>query len=228
MNLSKLTFAQAFKLASPENIVRLDTAYHSALRRAWEKLHTKETFSVGSAAHRLPEVKARYAKIQKLIHSSETLYVLLADLAKREKPLRVPGAQFPYFTVFTSAYASQGFGKDKYAFAKASLLRAHCEAEGIPAFVQKRGEDYCVLAETDAAGAALIGRRPGLPWKDIVRLCWGWGCQPRVFFWWLPPDFELENGLNFFGGYLNPRNQPENSPSVIRECEGKNYLISKQ
>lgn len=235
MNLKKLTFAQAHKLVSPENIVRLHTAYAKQLHRLWIALGTKELFMVSSAAYRFTEIKHRWMAIWALIDKDGPVCRKLVDLARNAKP-EVTDKFLVYDTVEVSNYHSQGYGKMKYAECKARLLAAHLQDCCVPSEVQLVEENnhkyFLVLARTNEAGKTILRYKPGLPLREIVRLCWKHGCQPRVFYWWLPYEFEQDNGLDYFGGFktpaLNPSAAMVNVPDARDYLQRHNYLISEK
>lgn len=236
MNLNKLTFEQAHRLASSANIVRLTSAYHGALARAWQASGTKEMFLASSAAHKFPHIKARYAPCLHLaVDPDKHLARLIMRLARSTPVRHIKNCWTEFDRSSVHAYSSQGYGAEKYAECYAGISAEFLKAQGIPAKVERvegpLGGAYAVYAETDKAGVDILLNRPGLPLREVVKHCWKQGCQPRVFFWWLPHDFETSAGLDYFGGEkatINPGScRPVNTPDMTEHAKANNFYINR-
>lgn len=96
----------------------------------------------------------------------------------------------------------QGYGNEKYAETHAKLILDGLSVDRILGRVSREGFDFVVYAYTTEAGREILKRRQGLTLREWVRLCWKYGCQPRVFNPFLPNDFEQRNSLDHFGNNL--------------------------
>jgi hypothetical protein len=59
--------------------------------------------------------------------------------------------------------------------------------------------DYGVFCNTSQAGWEVALRKGGdlVPLREWVLRCWRRGANPRVYYPWLPHDFEAKNGLHY-------------------------------
>lgn len=117
-----------------------------------------------------------------------------------------PGAD--WYTVKTShsyTYNSQGYGAAKYARGACEVRAAELESLGITARVVETEPRNAWATEVQTASAtdAAAAERRSPSTVDFVRLCWGKGVNPRVYWPFLPHGFEERHGLDFFGGYVN-------------------------
>lgn len=112
-------------------------------------------------------------------------------------------------------WGSVGFGAIHYAEAAALSVVDQiqsCDIEAETRTTNPRSYDHGishadieVWAKTTLIGWEIIRRRPALPLVERVRLCWKRGANPRVDMWWLPVGYEEQNGLDYFGHYVKPR-----------------------
>lgn len=113
------------------------------------------------------------------------------------------------------SYHTQGFGANKYAEAAAQQKADKAVLHGLKAEVRAIKEehvpdhfmrssvtyvDYGVFADTTLLGWEMLQRRPEVPLREWVRLCWKRGVNPRVYYPFLPHGYEEKAGLDFFGG----------------------------
>jgi hypothetical protein len=121
-------------------------------------------------------------------------------------------------TIYSSTYASQGFGAVNYAKGAAERLADAFRAQNIPVEVREakratnpggrgwRGEqlpstescEFQVWAQCDHDKAQWALNQK-TDFVEVVRLCWKRGVNPRVYYPFLPVGFEEKNGLDFFG-----------------------------
>ena len=110
-------------------------------------------------------------------------------------------------------YSTQGFGSMKYAQGDAESQADAARAIGIPAEVHLLESryvpgfgcgttegTYIVLADCDPIGWQIAQRRTPLPLREVVRLAWKRGINPRVRMPFLQHGYEESVGLDFFGG----------------------------
>lgn len=121
------------------------------------------------------------------------------DAALEAGMVPLPGDHKVRFAwVYRGAYRSQGYGAEKY-FQHALLEHVrHADFYGLQAEID--GENvYAWVADPDL-DLALLKRAPGPPLKEIVRMCWASGVNPRVYYPFLPHGYEDQAGLDYFGG----------------------------
>lgn len=118
-----------------------------------------------------------------------------------------------------STYSSQGYGAAKYAQSAAEEIADKARLYGLEVEIRKveafRWEErhwrgwsqgtrisyrYEVHARTTPTGAEILAYKQGPTLRERVRACWARKVNPRVTMWWLDPDFEEREGLDFFGG----------------------------
>lgn len=225
MKLSHLNFSRLYATTCPANLIRITGARDSALRRRWNEAGLKELFLVGSARHLFPGVADPFDKLLAEL-TGEPVRMLLRIAAKKGNPWIIPGAGLIFSRVELATYRSQGWAADKYMKVKATLLQLHCEDAGVPVRLVNRLDHILVTVDTDDMGLAMLHYKPGLPLDEIVRLCWAAGLQPRVFYWWLPYDFERRRNLDYFGKRLNPATSPANTPDCIEHARTHGYYLS--
>ncbi len=132
-----------------------------------------------------------------------------AGTVPRSPRLRPP----EHAAVPSSSYHTQGFGSMKYARAAAESQADAARAIGIPAevhLIESRyvpgfgcgttEGTYIVLADCDPLGWQVARWRTPLPLREVVRLAWKRGINPRVGMPFLPHGYEESVGLDFFGG----------------------------
>lgn len=219
MNLTKLTFKQAIRLRSIDNLIRVRKAYETVLARAWKETGTKEMFLVSSAAYLFPAIARRYERVLAIIRGPE-LESLLFQLAKDEPVKRVPGVWTEYANSSTYQHMNQ---TDREGYARVGAEIAALPIKDVPYRIRReeRGGSevrFIVEVETDDLGVECLYFRPGVPWTEIVAHCWKRAKQPRVFFWWLPADYEEKHGISYTGT-INPVHAPLNTPDSAEEIK---------
>jgi len=141
--------------------------------------------------------------------AEEALWVAAAGLPlPASEALRPPlYAEFP-----AHHYWTMGYSACTYAKAAANRLADKARAHGRPAEVHEierhrvhgRGwsqehATYGVFIDTDRLGWEILQRKPVASMRELVRMAWKQGVNPRVMWPFLPHGFEEENGLDFFG-----------------------------
>lgn len=116
-------------------------------------------------------------------------------------------------SVYSGAYLSQGFGADAYAKGSAEMALMEARAHGFTGDVSKddRSGDWVVYLRATPLALAILNRKPSMPMREWVRLCWKSGLNPRVFNPFLPAGYEERVGLDYFG---NETRKQEDAPSA--------------
>lgn len=159
------------------------------------------------------------------------------DLATIAARLEVPkgSSWIPIGSSSESEYRSQGYGAEKYAKAAAESIADKARACGLEVRILQveahryterhwrtganMGERISYRFEVEALattlGAQILEYKPQIPLREAVRLAWARGTNPRVAMPFLPYEFESENGLDHFGGYVarGDAHLGENTPS---------------
>lgn len=223
------TFGQALKAFSSLNLMRVTRAYHTALKEKWDSRGTQEFFTVASAAFMFPSIKRRYQPVLDFL-TGDALRQRVTLLANETPVPYIPGASMILSVHFSRDHYTQT-DPHKYASTWAELHRYAAEKAGAIAWIVSEPDGssghmkYTVKVATNALGLSVLRHRSGLPLRELVRLCWKCGAQPRVFFWWLPFGFEEQNGLDYFGGEkVNPTWKPIRTPDVRQQTMMKRRL----
>ncbi len=219
MNLKRLTtFKQAYRLYRADNIIRVTAAYEGALERAWKSTGTKELFLVSSAKHLFPDIARRYEPVLAMMRGGE-LYARMVQLAVNTKVECIPGKWSYYASTSTWQFSTQTDPK-RYAIVASQILAL--PVKDVPHRIVQSvvGEElrFTVEVETDEDGVNCLFYKPGVPWREIVAHCRKNQAQPRVFFWWLPPDYEEKHGISYTG-VINPVHAPLNTPDSAIEIK---------
>jgi hypothetical protein len=120
-----------------------------------------------------------------------------------------------YDTVWESTYSSQGFGSYNYARKRAEMVLAEVEYSGIPAKIEEKTKYYDrtgapffskgshtvfkIYVQADKLNREILRYKPSLSIKDVVRMCWKKGVNPRVYYPFLPHGYEEKVGIDYFG-----------------------------
>jgi hypothetical protein len=180
--------------------------------------------ALASVAQRFPVIKGRYQKLgETACARAEELTEAVRVAADTEDKLGGavrgfnlvdnPRVWSVVATASSSTYSSQGFEAAKYAERSVLAVADKLNRYGIASHLQKveksdTGRWNCPQAEfvlwaaLDPAGLRVFSLLPGLPLKETVRRCWLRGVNPRVYNPFLPHEFEAQNGLDYFGGYV--------------------------
>ena len=117
--------------------------------------------------------------------------------------------------VYASAYASQGYGCEKYTRQSAENAAKVARNQGFKAEVRPVGQyfrdqygityqDYGVFCDCSAMGWDLLRRKPAMSLREWIKDCWRRGTNPRVYDPFLPYGIEARLGLDEFGNDLTP------------------------
>ena len=152
------------------------------------------------------QIAAERAREGELTTAADALPV---GAVPRSPRLRPP----EHASVSSWSYRSQGLGSMKYAQAAAESLADNARAAGIPVEVHLLESryvpgfgcgttegTYIVLADCDPIGWQIAQRRTPPPLREVVRMAWKRGINPRGNMPFLPHGYEESVGLNFFGG----------------------------
>lgn len=192
MKLHHLSFAQLHRLQSPDNLIRVTSAYHKALRVCWKDMgygYTRGMFFVLEAEKICPSVSARYKPVLTALRSPE----LKTALRKAADAEMVPAS--PAFKLLTD-WNNSRLTRNR-ALVWAHLIVFFCSQHGVPAKV-----DQCELGiwvGAESIGVSQLHYRTGLPWKYIKDYCAAFAVDPWDIFWWVPRDYT---------GTINPLNRP--------------------
>lgn len=208
MKISHLSFSQISTLANSKP--RLLKWREQALRRAWAGFGTREMFTVASAGWYFPEIRDAFKRVLAFLESPEL--TAAATEAAKTGPVLPPrnGDDWQLLgSYLVGDYRSQGYGAAKYAECRAQL-RKHSLLLDFPNLsVRVRESDgnggssrYLVEVLCHPKAVSALRFAGDLPQREFVRLCWKFGCQPRVFLPFLPLGYEAEMGLDFFGNDL--------------------------
>lgn len=135
----------------------------------------------------------------------------LADQAE----VRSGDKQLILYTAWSSTYSSQGFGATSYARGAAEqhadVVRFYniavdvvevnaCSVESWPNSSMRWADFNVVVHVESELDVEILQRKPGLPLREQVRLCWKRGVNPRVYNPYLPAGYEEKVGLDYHGG----------------------------
>lgn len=169
-----------------------------ALRRAWATLNTREMFTVSSARHLFPKIAAKFSALVERARAKD------AAPDRNSKPVKASGDFDCVFAwVPFRNFASQGYGAEKYARCRAYLFGLTVPDQLPWKLVDHPSEDRvevrvcCDPKDRNEVIGRGLSRSVSI--RDAVKACWKLGCQPRVFWPFLDPDFEKKNGLDFYG-----------------------------
>jgi hypothetical protein len=197
--------------------------YEAALRNRWAADGRHELFAISSASHQYPDLRqAQATRLSEAKAQADQAQKDLTALAERIPIYSRPGIWTEAYRVPAANYRSQGFGADKCSWCAADFYLEEFRRQDYPNRVRQEGEGSAAVwiaeVELEPAGLEIVRCRPGqLPLREWVRLCWKHGCQPRVFYPWLPADFEAENGLDYFGGETSQlQQQPAKAAGLVQ------------
>lgn len=193
-------------MLGPSGYPKLFYKEEAVLRLRWKRLGSKEYYTVASARRLFPEVAARFRRLAEKLSSPEAV-AHLAKLAYAEVQRRRAGEpEHLVRTVSVSDFGSQGYGAEGYAECLAAASVEALRRNGISARAIR--DSVGVFAIQAAVPKELLRdletseSLERLPVRDFVKFCWKRGCQPRVFFPFLPVGYEEKAGLDYFGNEL--------------------------
>jgi len=142
---------------------------------------------------------------------------LLDGLAK-ELPVQVSKNWKKYDSVWESTYSSQGFGSYKYAKERAEKIADDIKVNGVPVKIEietKKFEGsgsifssrnshstFNIYVKADKVNREILKRKPGVTFREWIRLCWKRGVNPRVYNPFLPHGLEEKLEIDYFGNDL--------------------------
>ena len=210
MKLNHLTFGQLYRLQHERNLCRVLAAYHAALEKRWSAFwpDRKSHFSVGGAELLLPNMAARYHKVLDFLRGPE-LKAAVCAAADRDPVHWLPAGRSELKRILVAEYS-----RSRNAVALARLVQRLAAKAGIPADAEEDAEgNLFIYASTDDLGVAQLHYRRGLPWQEIVDLCYNMQVSPYEVFRWMPRN-------HFFGRPINPLFRPWQSaegPAQVEE-----------
>jgi hypothetical protein len=201
----------------------LNKAFTDAVEEVWRALprHAKRRYRWDKAAKELGE--RRIAEIREpFVEAANKLYTAievkreattkrLMRLAERLKAR--PGDVWMRFSHhWGGSYSSQTQPKH-YARVRALLDVEAVKAVAPDVPVELREDDAGPEAQhkysaevfvrvVDEVDLTVLRYGPGLTVREMVRLAWRLGSNPRVFWSWLSPTYEASEGLDYFGNDL--------------------------
>lgn len=113
-----------------------------------------------------------------------------------------------YAHYYADEYRTQGGGAEHYAKVRAELTAANVRADGIKAEVRRYTSAadtlpfFAVYVYCAEADLKILRCKSGLAFGKLVQLAWKMGANPRVYFPFLPHDFESKHGFDQFGNDL--------------------------
>ena len=206
-----------------ETQARFDAELESLFRARFGK---RRKFTRALGFQKLPEeAKAFFARHGAQMHAQAiALGVDASSLRFLDLQLRITAAKAELHlssgrqtlaTISQLSFSSQGWGARKYAenAAQSDLLDArHQGVEGEVVAVEKSlpaaesgGQAYnwtefeVRVGVESGIDCEILRRRPGAPLRDIVKYLWQHGTNPRVYYPFLPYEFEAAVGLDHFG-----------------------------
>lgn len=139
-------------------------------------------------------------------HKARELLNELAIDAAKECVIRPGEQRVEYKVVYFASYSTQT-DPAHYAKVRATLHRYDLLAMGVPkAEVEcdKADGAYYVFADgIHGDDAELLPYKPGERFANQVMLSWRMGVNPRVYWSFLPHDYEQKNGFDQFGNWLD-------------------------
>lgn len=177
--------------------------------RPGEKLPKKENGKFHNEVHRINEKRweEMTAEFKALAESFVQEWLKVKDALDEELnrvakliEVKAGGTEYLYKSYYYGTYSSSDGGSGKYAQCQAKLTLAELEPFKVEARIEEKARESLVWVKVaEALDAEILRRSAYLSMRDWVRLCWKFGCQPRVFNPYLPHDFEAKNGLDYFG-----------------------------
>ena len=206
----------------------LQLEYEGAVEAIWVRAKPKAKiprtaegrFDVQAAGDKLPAdaraeadtVRAAFAERVKGLRARldaelERAKADLAEAAARVVPRPTRGARTLIAPVSVSTYSTQT-APESYARGRAEIhaaeVRRYCPEATVTIDIVRSTDGarimsfdvYADLDEVDRAALDTVG----VDLVERVRAAYKHGCNPRVFWPMLPPDFETRHGLDRFGG----------------------------
>lgn len=117
--------------------------------------------------------------------------------------------------VSSASYRTQGYGAAKYAKGEAIRWQQKFENSGISTRLEEevssarfvhgiRSCKYILLARCAPIVAEIIRRKPEVPLREWLKMCWKQGVNPRVYNPFLRYGLEEELNLDYFGNDVDP------------------------
>ncbi len=188
-----------------------------AVQDLWKQTHKRKKFNPDLAAS-LPgytELSVLHLgqfnqKSSELKAASEANNTLTTSLATAVPVEALASGRAVYYQTLSSSYSTQGMGADKYARGMAQLQHKILLSLGMGGDLEDilRGDDkgqqrfvgVNVIAHTDEIGVeALQHKTTSFSFREQIKFLWSVGCNPRVFYPFLPHGFEESNGFDAFG-----------------------------
>ena len=210
MKLEHLTFGQLYRLHSSPTLIRMECAYHCALRRRQLFYFPGIKMNRAEMEAAFPEVAARWRRVLDFLKGPELRSALRRE-ADRVLVRRCPG----YMEVFrTIPYYSPEQEQDAFALARLNVVYI-TDVCGVPARVARipnqHRQAYTVLVETDEFGRAAIIYKTGVEVQKLQQYCADGNHSFSRLFWWVP------NGLNPTDK-INPCCAPVNTPDATDQA----------
>jgi hypothetical protein len=204
-----------------------ERVYEAELEEMWRRVSPrgKKAFERFKAESDLGAAATELAEKHLLIlKATEPAYLkavsLVGDLIRQAADaVTIEPSESDYWCyewVYSSDYSTQT-NPLNYAEAKAMITAANVCHTGIKAEVKKHGETeklpyFCVYVWCAERELPILRKRSGLPFADLVRLAWVLGANPRVFWPFLPHDYEAKHGFDQFGKDIPAPIQAQHMP----------------
>lgn len=153
-------------------------------------------------------------------NSIEKCKKLMHKVADKLEPVQCQRYHL-YETVWESSYSSQGFGSYSYASRRAEMVMAEVELLGIsvklkeettyyertgaPFFSKGSHTVFKIYVQADKLNREILKYKPSMSVRDVVKMCWKKGVNPRVYYPLLPYGFEEKVGLDYFGNDIKEK-----------------------
>ena len=194
LNVPKPDPAAATALLQAE----VENAWRAANQRkkrvpSWKKLREWEGYGpLFDKAH------AEYRIVFETYHKSKDSMEREVAALVEQGLVPEPGDHRAYSAfVYPGTYLSPGLAADRYAAHATQMARDHVEYYGLRSDTD--GWSVYAYVKDPDVDHIILSKCPGPPLVDVVQKCWAVGVNPRVYMPFLPHNFELMAGLDYFG-----------------------------
>lgn len=192
---------------------RIAADYSAEVRRLWDMGHprTKRAFDLYRAetwlGERLESVQEPFRVLAKAAaEAAETkrdaITERLIALAPHVELTPTPGAVGVYADSDRARFGTQG-NPDGYAKGFAEVMAEEVRRAGVAPTVETTEYGYRVTVPLDHVRVEALKHRRGLGTRDILKMCWKNGINPRVLMPF-PHGLEEKMGLDYFGNDVAP------------------------
>jgi hypothetical protein len=104
--------------------------------------------------------------------------------------------------LYAGAYASQGFGADRYSLGNLERIAQKYEFYGVKCYIPPLTKDtgsYTVMGYTTEIGVSIVEHKSGLPMREQIKQMLQKGINPKVYNPFLPHDYLEQFKLDAWG-----------------------------